>query len=103
MLIGRCVFRAFRPRTTSQTEKVTSSDRSREPALSEVERGPALYLTSDNIHGNPPPSPLSSRLPRPAVGAEPRDPQFHLISNEPQGSPQPHPQLVSKIVEILNH
>jgi len=50
----------------------------REPALSKVERGPAVHSISNDTPGNPPLYPLSSR-------AKPRDLRLHLISNEAQG------------------
>src|ERR1700722_13325587 len=107
MLIGRCVFRAFRPRTTSQTEKVTSSERSREPALSEVERGSAVIPHQRQHPWKPSTLPFvipSGRGPRQlrCWGGEARDLQLFLTSDNIQGNPQP-PQLVTRIVEILNH
>ncbi|MGB8535890.1 MAG: hypothetical protein WCD57_05720 [Acidobacteriaceae bacterium] len=83
------------------------------PALSQQGEGKEPAFPSTNAL-----SFLSSRLPRPAVGAKPSDLQFRLISSNSEGSPltaavaegpavpatpPPDPQLVSTIVEILNH
>jgi hypothetical protein len=80
------------------------------PALSQQGEGKTPTVPPANAL-----SLLSSRLPRQAVGAPRRDLQFRLISSNSEGSPRqtssastpavppPDPQLITEIVEILNH